>query len=902
MDRYMKYKIFDKSSLRVGMLIFLAMTMPALLTFIIYFSQELVNVEDHEKAHTNYILEETARDIDFEINTCLQELKYLSEQYSIKTDTISTQLKLNELRNFIQQNTTLADITLIDTKGEVITSLKYNYLGDWKEKSWFKLASTGKIAVSPVYLTPGAYTSIITICMPIKSEAGRISGVIAADLDINEIFQNANNNIPDVISHIIITDRSGRILYHPDPDQILEFFPDDNSKKLLTENESGKYIYSTQGENPQKKYCTFNIMKGYKDYPGQKWRISLVKNNTFTQNFKSSYSNLLAITLIVCSLSSLVIVYISNRYFLIPIKNTLKNMHNLGSNNGNITDNYNISLVQSINNIGQKLCDYVKMLEQSEKEKNHNQQKRIKLKNLIKNLTKINKGKDELLESITYKTRTPLSSIIGYTEELIMNSNSDETAKKLNTILYESEFLLETIDEIIEDYKIQSGKIKLSLKACDLFQLIETVRHLVTPKAENRGLNLQIEIADGVPQYIISDQLKLRQIIINLLSCAIDNAKDDTIALIITTLNRNKTNAQIRFSINGCKTIKINDNEIPTFSTKEHNFGSLANSIIPSITKRLAELLDAKIQIRKNENTENVIHFEISVQLCDSTRLKQLNDFETINIYDSKTRLSKHKILLVEDYKTNQNLLINQLNKLEIKTDLAQNGREAVEMTRIGKYDLILMDIQMPIMDGIMAAKLIRSYDNFNKNVPIIALTADADPELKNKCLNSRMNDLMEKPVRAAKLAAVLEKWLNKDNQQVENAFTEISKSSALNTDNSDHMQIWNKERAIELFDNNESLMENTVKDFIRDVELQIRILNEAIDRSNLNTVEKEIQKIKNGAFGIGADQLSSVARDIENNLYDCETDNIKILMQNLISNFKELKNETRKNQKATGN
>ena len=897
----MKFVFYKSPLFKVGALFFIAAAVPTIAVSSYFQKQELDKIKHYEKIQTDFTLTTIAEKIDYEINNCIQNLIYLSELETIISETSSIIQKENELRKFKNLNESFSDITLLDTNGKVITSLEYSYQGDWKTKSWYKLSLTEKISVSPVYLSPGSHAPVMTIFVPIFSQPDIVTEVLSADVNMNQIFSTVNQKLPDKSNHIIITDSSGKVLYHPESNYIQEDFPGNNSNYILTQTNKGNFSFISNTDKPADKYCFFKTMEGYGKYPGQGWRICLIRNNTQKQLFISEIIYNIITLSGFCIISATFIVIIFNKHFLTPLKQALLDIYNFGTTGGNNNSKDEIiqsnSLVQTINNIGQKVSEYLKLKNEFNEESMKYKQKKQKLKETVKHLREINKGKDELLEDVAFRAKTPLSSIVSNTEEILLQDISPEISEKINAILKESENLLNIINETTENYEIQAGKVKLDMQAIDLPQTIETARQLTLSKAQSKNLEIELNCAETMPQYVITDQMRFRQILVNLLNSCLDNATKEIISVNISAMI-NDSSAKLRLAFSGSKATSSINKDIPIFSQKEKVDSKSENTIVSPVTRGLIELLEGEIIIKESDNDESLIFFELPVSICSQEQIKTIEaDNKGNKDNEFNPSFNKQKILLVENYKTNQNLVINQLKRLNLIIELVQNGREAVDKAKNTEYDLILIDLQMPIMNGYIATRLIRSLNNHNSKVPIIAMTDRVGSDTKQQCLDSDINDLLAKPIRFTKLAAVLEQWLMKDkeNHSESESIAYIRYNIPDNIKASENNLVWDRDKAIEFFGNNEMLMTETIHDFLINIEHQIHKINDAIDSSHLEIAQREVHKIINGASGIGADKLSVAAQTIESCIKNKEIQLLDQYMWDLSTNYDLLKAETRK-------
>ncbi|MBN2841916.1 MAG: response regulator, partial [Sedimentisphaerales bacterium] len=285
--------------------------------------------------------------------------------------------------------------------------------------------------------------------------------------------------------------------------------------------------------------------------------------------------------------------------------------------------------------------------------------------------------------------------------------------------------------------------------------------------------------------------------------------------------------------------------------------------------------------------------------VCDLQQVEALEkEKNKSEVEISDYKLSGLKVLLAEDYQTSQNLITSQLKRLSIDCDLANNGRQAVELALANNYDIILMDLQMPEMDGITATKQIRNSHGDKADVVIIAMTACVDPEVKRKCLEAGMNDIIAKPLRICNLANMLDNWAKKTSicptcsaPSVQNPSSEMTPDIA----ELENAGQWDRKMAAELFGNNEVMLDITVKNFIADVNRQVGVIQDAIDTNNLEIVRAEAHKIRGGASCVAAESLAARAAELERLAQAKVADDLKARLSDLEYEFNRFTDQVKR-------
>lgn len=371
------------------------------------------------------------------------------------------------------------------------------------------------------------------------------------------------------------------------------------------------------------------------------------------------------------------------------------------------------------------------------------------------------KFKSEFLSTMSHEIRTPMNAVIGTTNLLLIEDPKPEQLEYLNTLKFSGENLLAIINDILDYNKIEAGKLELNKMPFNIYQLVQQIKQSFYPKAFEKGLQIDLVIDNTIPAYLNGDQIRLGQVLNNLISNAIKFTHDGKVTIKLDKEVLIDNNVSIKFTITDTGIGIAAENLAIIFDPFEQetqmpdtNYGGTGLGL--AITKRLIELHESTIAVISEAGQGTQFTFTISfiIALHEQTKASQLLP----SMSPLNTNLSGMRVLIVDDNKMNLLIASKFLKKWEARVDEAISGILAIEMTEKNNYDLILMDLQMPVMDGFEATIIIKQS---NPNIPVIALTADAMPETYNKAFTAGMCDYLTKPFLPTVLFEKIAKYYN---------------------------------------------------------------------------------------------------------------------------------------------
>jgi len=371
-------------------------------------------------------------------------------------------------------------------------------------------------------------------------------------------------------------------------------------------------------------------------------------------------------------------------------------------------------------------------------------------------------AKSDFLANMSHEIRTPMNAVIGMAHLALDMSRDEKQRDYLNKILTASETLLVIINDILDFSKVEAGKLTIEPVNFYLEAMLANVESVNALSASAKGLNLQFDCPPDLPP-LYGDSMRLGQVLLNLVNNAVKFTEQGQVKLTVEVIEQTDSDIELGFSVTDTgigMTAEQQANLFQAFTQADtsitRNYGGTGLGL--AICKQLVELMGGEIGVESTPGKGSRFHFRIRFALgsADEVAVIQAEKQLTPDVIQS---LHGVRLLLVEDNEINQQVAEGLLARAGISLQTVHNGKQAIEAVRADAFDGVLMDMQMPVMDGLEATRLIRADENF-RDLPIIAMTANAMPGDRERCLQAGMNDHIAKPIDPDRLYSTLVRWI----------------------------------------------------------------------------------------------------------------------------------------------
>jgi hypothetical protein len=475
-------------------------------------------------------------------------------------------------------------------------------------------------------------------------------------------------------------------------------------------------------------------------------------------------------------------------------------------------------------------------------------------------LVRLQKAKEQFLANISHEIRTPINGIAGMAGLLSQDSSPEERGTYLNAIKHSAENLKVIINDILDLAAIESGKLRFEKIPFNLHDLLPPLIGMFSYQAKEKKLSLEYKINTSLDRILLGDPVRLNQILINLISNAVKFTHSGHINVICSTEAKKKTECVVKIQVVdtgvGVPSDKL-DKIFESFSqadasvTRKYGGSGLGLTIV----KQLVELQRGTIEVKSEEHKGSNFIVRIPYTFGKSERLKKASNAKLSQALSAKD-MGGMRVLLVEDNDINRLYAKSILLQWNCSVDIAENGLVAIEKIKYNMYDVVLMDVQMPVMDGYEATRAIRLMDSHMRHAPIVALTANATKTDIEKCLSSGMNDYLPKPFTPDDLYRKIFRELkikpqkNATPKRVETPRTSGFDLAYLRS----------------VSDNNQEFLQEMIQTFVQTMPPLLNEMKQALAESNWKKLSRLAHQIKPSFSLMGMEGLRKTVYFIEEN------------------------------------
>ena len=529
-----------------------------------------------------------------------------------------------------------------------------------------------------------------------------------------------------------------------------------------------------------------------------------------------------------------------------------------------------------------------------------------------------NQVKSDFLANMSHEIRTPINAILGFDEMILRESHEKETIEYATNIKNSGESLLSLVNDILDLSKIEAGKMDIITEEYDVAEMIYSLLKMVSPRALEKDLRVNLEIDPDIPRKLIGDDVRLSQVLTNLLTNAVKYTQKGEITFKVRLHKTFPDEVSLLFAVKDTGVgIKEENTEIlfSQFSrVEEANAHKIEGTGLGlPISMKFLMMMGSKLEVKSVYGEGSVFYFFITQQIADA---EPMGDFEKakmnirkeVKVFREDFIAPDAHVLVVDDVEMNLKVFEGLLKKSHLKISTATSGMEAIKLVRDNSFDCIFMDHQMPEMDGIETLKLLkRDPDIKMEGVPVIALTANAISGARELYMKNGFSDYLTKPIDGWKLSEMLHKWLPKDkiivesdnkssedDEEIMEFLPENNEQEAEDSSNNvSGITIEKLKRTgidvksgLKFTMNDESFYLELVNDFLADSKERIAALKDSFMKKDWKNYEVSVHALKSTSKTIGLTGLSEEAKNLEYAARDGKVEQIEAEHDELITHY----------------
>lgn len=526
-----------------------------------------------------------------------------------------------------------------------------------------------------------------------------------------------------------------------------------------------------------------------------------------------------------------------------------------------------------------------------------------KLQEDLRVAERANQAKSDFLSSMSHEIRTPINAVLGMDEMILRESDDDEILQYATDIQNAGQSLLSLVNDILDFSKIEAGKMEILPVSYELSSTINDLVNMIAARAEAKGLELRVLVDEQIPHLLVGDEIRLKQIVTNLLTNAVKYTNAGSVTLRIGYEQLDRDNIRLYFQVQDTG-IGITEENLKKLYTPFERIEEKRNRTIEgtglgmSIVKQLLDLMDTKLLVKSEYGKGSDFSFAVKQQVV---KWEPIGDFTQMyqNCVKGKERHSATftaedaKLLIVDDTKMNLTVARALLKQTRMQITTAMSGRETLELVKKQKFDLIFLDHRMPEMDGIETLQAMKQLPgNQNQDTPVIALTANAISGAREVYMVAGFQDYLSKPIDAKKMEELLLEYLPKElvhRDCSENAHN-LDTESKVEDDTIEAVPGIDWEAGMEACGSMEVLRE-AMRAFLESIDEKADAIEQFWEAGDLENYTILVHALKSGALLIGALGLSQDAKYLEQCGMQGNTKEIQEKTGKLLQDYREYKN-----------